>query len=139
MTDSKPTDKRAHTVLRKAHWIEWTTGLICALLVTAMILLIAYHAVTGSDGKPDIAAIVLRQESASGGYQVFFEVENKGMRTAAAVPVIARLMEGEKVVEIHEVTFDYVPAQSSATGAFLFKANPSGYRLEIRAAGYIDP
>lgn len=139
MTDSKPTDKRARTLPREAHWVEWTTGLICALLVTAMILLIGYHAVIGSDGEPDIAATVLRQERSSGGHQIFFEVENKGVRTAAAVPVVASLMEGERVVETHEVTFDYVPAQSSATGAFLFKTDPSGYRLDIRASGYIDP
>ncbi|URK88455.1 hypothetical protein LP421_14855 [Rhizobium sp. RCAM05350] len=105
-----------------------------------MIGWISYHAVVSSGGAPELSVRIIRQQPApGGGYEVSFTVENKGTRTAAAVPVKGDVMDGDSVIETQEITFDYVPALSAATGALLFKTDPSTHQLDIRASGYTDP
>ncbi|MBP1861965.1 TIGR02588 family protein [Rhizobium herbae] len=140
MAEAKPDRRNGRTVSRGAHWIEWLTGGLCTALVAAMIAWIASNAVIGSDRAPDLAVRIIRQQAnPGGGYAVSFVIENSGTRTAAAVPVTGDLKDGDRVIETHEVTFDYVPAQSSTTGALLFKTDPSAHMLDIRASGYVDP
>ncbi len=129
----------SRTVSRDAHWIEWATGLLCTLLVVAMIGWIGYEAATTSGGTPDLIVRITAQREVSGGHQVSFVVENRGTRTAAGVPVTGTLMDGSAVIETREVTFDYVPDKSSATGSLLFKENPAAHTLDLRASGYTDP
>lgn len=127
-------------VKRNAHWIEWVVGGICTLLVSALTLWIAYHAVVDAGGTPQLGIeITQTKTNADGTHMVAFVIRNTGTQTAAAVPVIGALKDGDKVIETREITFDYVPAQSSATGTILFKADPASYRLEIGASGYADP
>ena len=140
MADAKPDEFKNRTVGRGAHWIEWLTGGICTLLVAAMIGWISYRAVTSSGGTPQLSVKVGSQQPVpSGGYAVSFTVENQGKRTAASVPVKGEVVDGDRVIETQEITFDYVPAQSSATGTLLFKMDPSAHTLSIGASGYTDP
>jgi uncharacterized protein (TIGR02588 family) len=140
MADATPVKPNSRTVGRGAHWIEWLTGGICTLLVAAMIGWISYHAVVSSGGAPELSVRIIRQQPApGGGYEVSFTIENKGKRTAAAVPVKGDLMDGDTVIETQEITFDYVPALSTATGVLLFRTDPSTHDIDIRASGYVDP
>lgn len=138
---SKSETSKSRTVGRGAHWIEWLTGGICALLVAAMIGWISYDAVTSAGGAPQLSVSILSQRAspAGGGYEVSFTVENRGKRTAASVPVKGEVLNGDTVIETQEITFDYVPAQSSATGTLLFKTDPSANTFTIVASGYTDP
>lgn len=127
------------TVSRGAHWVEWVTGALCTALVLAMIGWIGYEAMTASGGKPDLSVRITGQQATIGGHQISFIVENRGTRTAADVPVTGTLVDGDVILEQREVTFDYVPEKSSATGIMLFKADPSSHTLDLRASGYTDP
>ena len=140
MADATPVKSNSRTVGRGAHWIEWLTGGICTLLVAAMIGWITYHASVSSGGMPQLAVQILGQQpTPGGGYAVSFTIENKGLRTAASVPVKGDLMDGDTVIETQEITFDYVPAQSAATGTLLFRSDPAAHDLHIGASGYTDP
>lgn len=139
MAEAKSDKRNNRTVARGAHWIEWATGGLCAILVAAMTGWIAYHAAVNSNSAPDLAVQIIRQQRISNGYEISFIIVNSGARTAAAVPVTGELKDGDRVIETHEVTFDYVPAQSSVTGALLFRIDPSAHVLDIRASGYVDP
>ncbi|MCV9962923.1 TIGR02588 family protein [Pararhizobium sp. BT-229] len=139
MADEKPGKRNGRTVARGAHWIEWVTGGLCTVVVAAMTLWIAYHAIASSGGTPELFMRIIDQHPVSGGHEVSFVIDNSGTRTAAAVPVIGELKDGDTVIETREITLDYVPAQSAVSGALLFKADPSLHVLEIRAAGYADP
>ncbi|WP_426229001.1 TIGR02588 family protein [Pararhizobium sp. DWP3-4] len=140
MADATPVKTNSRTVGRGAHWIEWLTGGICTLLVAAMIGWISYHAVVSSGGVPQLSVQVLRQQPApDGGYEVSFIIENKGSRTAASVPVKGDVTDGNTLIETQEITFDYVPAQSAATGTLLFRTDPAAHEFNIRASGYTDP
>lgn len=124
---------------REAHWLEWATGLISAALVLTMVGWLAWQAAGEEDGKPELVVQAGPFENTDGGHRIAFTIVNRGKRTAAAVPVTARLYDRDRLVEEREVTLDYVPALSSTSGALLFGTDPGTYRLDIRASGYEDP
>lgn len=128
-----------HRESHDPHWIEWLTGLVSALLIAGMLGWIGWEAFTREATPPDLSIVVLATEKTGAGYRVTFDIANSATTTAAAVTVIGRLTEGEKIVDENHVIFDYVAAESKSTGALLFANDPAGRRVEIRAAGYTDP
>lgn len=132
-------ERGRHRERHDPHWIEWLTGLVSALLVAGMLGWIGWEAFTREATPPDLSVTVLTTEKTGAGQRVTFNIANSGTTTAAAVTVIGRLMEGEKIVEESHVVFDYVAAESKSTGAILFAGDPAGRRVDIRAAGYTGP
>lgn len=132
-------ERGRHRERHDPHWIEWLTGLVSALLVAGMLGWIGWEAFTREATPPDLSVTVLTTEKTGAGQRVTFDIANSGTTTAAAVTVIGRLMEGEKIVEESHVVFDYVAAESKSTGAILFAGDPAGRRVNIRAAGYTGP
>ena len=133
------TEKGRHRERRDPHWIEWLTGLVSAILIAGMLGWLGWEAFTRKAMPPDLSINVLRTEKAAAGHRVTFDITNSATTTAAAVTVIGRVMEGERVIEENHVIFDYVAAESSSTGAILFRIDPAGRTIDIRAAGYTDP
>lgn len=128
-----------HRERQDPHWIEWLTGIVSALLVTAMLGWLTWEAFTRQATPPDLAVTLLTTEKTAAGHRVAFDIYNTATTTAAAVTVVGRLTDGNRVVEENEVTFDYVAAESKSAGAILFQNDPSGRTLEIHPAGYTDP
>ena len=131
--------KGRHRERHDPHWIEWLTGAVSALLIAAMLGWLAWEAFTRDATPPDLAVKVLTTERTAAGYRVTFDIYNTATTTAAAVTVVGRLTEGEQVIEENEVVFDYVAAESSSNGAILFRNDPAGRTMDIRAIGYTDP
>jgi len=136
MTRSGP---RRHRERHDPHWIEWLTGLLSAILIAGMLSWVGWEAATRKATPPDLSVRVLATEATPGGHRVAFDIYNSATTTAASVTVIGRLTEGDRIVEENHVTFDYVAAESKSTGAILFRNDPAGRGLDIRAAGYTDP
>lgn len=130
---------RRKIVRRHPHWIEWTTGLLSTALVVVMIGMIVYHGLTAKDAAPELTVTTTAQRPTSQGFEISFIVANAGKKTAAAVPVTGRLLDGDREIESREVTIDYVPAESQVEGALLFTADPGAHVLDIRPSGYSDP
>ncbi|AOF88289.1 TIGR02588 family protein [Sinorhizobium sp. RAC02] len=128
-----------HRERHDPHWIEWLTGIVSALLVAGLLGWIGWEAFTREATPPDLTIAVLTTEKTGAGYRVAFDIRNAATTTAASVTVIGRLMDGDRVVEENHVVFDYVAAESKATGAILFRNAPMGRTVDIRAAGYTDP
>ncbi|WEZ84318.1 hypothetical protein P6U16_06635 [Rhizobium sp. 32-5/1] len=139
MAEDAKTSKKSKTVDQDAHWVQWLTGAICAVLVSGMIGWIGYEAVIGQEGQPELSTRIVHQDRVGDGQRVVFLIENAGARTAAAVVVQGQIRNGEAVLETSEVTFDYVPAHSSVSGAMLFQSPRDAGRLQIRPTGYSDP
>lgn len=139
MAEDAKTSKATKTIDRDAHWIEWLTGAICAVLVAGMISWIGYEAVAGQKGQPELSTRIVHQDKVGDGQRAVFLIENTGTRTAATVVVQGEIRDGETVLETSEVTFDYVPAHSSVSGALLFQSTPEAGQLRIRPTGYSDP
>jgi uncharacterized protein (TIGR02588 family) len=123
---------------RKAHWIEWATGAVSTILITALIGWIGYQAATQEDGPPALSVTIVSSAGRAGGYLVMFDVENTADRTAAAVVVRGEITDGDTVIETVETTLDYVPARSRARGGLIFRNDPIG-RSRIAATGFSEP
>lgn len=128
-----------HRERHDPHWIEWLTGIVSALLVAGLLGWIGWEAFTREATPPDLTIAVQTTEKTGAGYRVAFDIHNAATTTAASVTVIGRLMDGDRVIEESHVIFDYVAAESKSTGAILFRNDPSGRTVDIRAAGYTDP
>ena len=133
------TKQGRHRERHDPHWIEWLTGIVSAILIAGMLGWLGWEAFTRQATPPDLSIDVLAQENTASGHRITFDISNAATTTAAAVTVVGRLLEGEQVIEENHVIFDYVAAESKATGAILFKNDPSGRTIDIRAAGYTDP
>lgn len=129
----------SHTESEDPHWIEWATGIVSGALVIVMIGWVANEAWHQTDAPPDLSTAVLKTEPTSGGFRVEFEIRNRSTTTAASVTVQGEITEDGRPVDQSDVTFDYVPAQSKAKGAMLFKTDPAGKQLRIVPTGYTDP
>jgi uncharacterized protein (TIGR02588 family) len=125
--------------VQEPHWIEWATGLVSALMVLALIGWVTFDAVTKEQAPPDFTIEAQTAELISGGYRVRFEVTNSATTTAAGVTVRGEIRDGDSVVEDAEVVFDYVAAESKASGALIFARDPGSQQLQLRAVGYTDP
>jgi uncharacterized protein (TIGR02588 family) len=121
------------------HWIEWLTGIISAVLVAGILGWVGWEAFTREATPPDLSVTVLTTDTSASGHRVAFDIYNSATTTAAAVTVIGRIREGDRVIEENHVIFDYVAAESKSTGAILFQADPAGRTVDIRPAGYTDP
>ena len=133
------TKSGTHTEGKDAHWIEWLTGVVSALLVTGLIAWIAFEAATRENTPPDLSIRILSTEKFASGYRVDFEIVNAASTTAAGVGVRGEIRENGAVIDDAEITFDYVPAEAQAGGALMFATDPAGRDLSIRAIGFTDP
>ncbi|MGV8938790.1 MAG: TIGR02588 family protein [Allorhizobium sp.] len=133
------TKSGANTEGKDAHWIEWLTGVTSTVLVITLIGWIGFEAATRSPTPPQLSANVLATEKLATGYRVEFEVRNDANTTAAGVVVRGEIRENGNAVEDAEITFDYVPAKSQASGFLMFETDPTGRDMSIRPIGFTDP
>jgi len=124
---------------RDAHWIEWATGFISALLVFSMIGFISLEAFTERDVRPDLRIVLTSRSPVVNGYRVTFDITNGSTVTAAGVVVRGEILDRSEPVESADVTFDYVPAESKSSGAFFFSQDPGSRDVRLRALGYVEP
>ncbi len=55
------------------------------------------------------------------------------------VNIAGGLKRDGKTIESASVTFDYVPAHSSASGGMLFARDPRSYQIRLGAKAYMEP
>ena len=132
------TKGKIHSEAHKGHWIEWITGILSAALVAALIGWIGYEALTYTPEEPNFMLEVTGTAKAASGWSLAFTIDNKSNTTASAV-VVEGTLTGSESTQTSDVTFDYVPAQSQASGALFFDENPAKGKTTIRVVGYTDP
>lgn len=121
-----------HPVNRPPHPLEWIIGAASGLAVVALIAYLAITALTETDGPPAFELSLDDVFEGQGLWHARVTVRNFGHKTAADV-----VLEGALPDQTSEITFDYVPAGSSRTGALLFDRRPEGLALQVRS--YTDP
>ncbi|MBW9118120.1 TIGR02588 family protein [Rhizobium cauense] len=121
------------------HIVEWVVGTICACLVLLLVAFVAFEALTNRNAPPRLTVSTLAGLPGMAKNEVRFEVFNTADTTAAAVVVRGALTGDGNSEETAEVTFDYVPARSSAKGSLIFNSTTEGKELKIYAVGYVDP
>lgn len=123
----------------EAHWIEWVTAIVSTLIVAAVLGWVGWRAVSEEKVPPAFRIEITERMPVEGGYRIRFDVSNSANRTAAAVVVRGEVMDGDAAIEQADVTFDYVPAQSKASGAILFAREPRQDQIRLRTISFTDP
>lgn len=134
-----PSHSRRHTEADDPHWLEWLTGLVSAGLVLALIGWLGWKALREVSEPPDLSVQVTDTEQAPRGFRVSFDVTNSANSTASSVTVRGELIREGLPIEAIEVMFDYVPAESAASGAMLFIHDPATAEMRLRATSFTDP
>lgn len=119
--------------------LEWVAAAIGLAIFAALFWTIFAQTGDRHAAVPDLVIERRRMIATPGGTTVAFDVRNRSDRTAAAVVVEGRLLDGKAEVASSEVTIDYVPARSRVGAGLMFSESAQGRRVEIRAVGYRDP
>ena len=122
-----------------AHKVEWATGIVSGIVVALMIGWVAWEALMATETPPVFAITMTDRSEVEGGYRVMFDIANTSSQTAAAVVVRGEIIEENRAVEDADVTFDYVPGASKASGTIFFSENPGTRSVRLRAVGYTEP
>ena len=120
---------------------EQVVGYLGLVIVIGVIIFLLYEA-SQPVTPPDIMITVKETIAQGSGYLVEIEAVNQGGMTAATVVVEGTLTaadDPETLLEQSDVTFDYVPLQSSRQGGLFFSHDPEQYQLEIQVKSYIRP
>ena len=117
---------------------EWTTLVIGAVLILALVGLVTYLYVSGENRPPVVEATSLdreirREESA---YYVPIEVTNQGGETAEDVVIQAELSTGEGAPEVTEFAIDFLAGGETAEGTVVFSTDPSAGELTVGVASF---
>jgi uncharacterized protein (TIGR02588 family) len=128
---------------RKTHdvtpMLEWMLGAAGALLFLAGIAYLTIEGLRGEDRPAEITFTVDEVLPAGDGFLVRYSAHNHGTQTLAEVHLKAEIVAGTTVMDEAQATLDFLPGQSSRSGGFYLREDPSRYRLEIRAEGYQEP
>lgn len=119
--------------------LEWTVFGASALLVGLTVAFLIFEAVR-YEGEPPRLEITTGTAVRRGtAYGVQLTIRNSGHQTAEDVRVEVALQEQGRDVETAEVTFAFVPRQSWREGWVLFKNDPRGRTIVVRAIGFHQP
>ncbi len=119
--------------------LEFVAALIGAGLALTTLGIIVWDGIADA-GRP--AFVTLRAGDIhpyAGGAVVEIVAINSGDQTATELLVEGSLVQGDRVLETSEATFDYVPSRSERRGGLVFTLDPKGLELRLRAKGYIEP
>ena len=120
--------------------LEWIAAAIGLAIFVTLFGTIFVQA--GSGDRDPISDLIVEQRgliATPSGTHVTLEVLNRSDKTAAAVLIKGRLLDGVREVASSEVTIDYVPARSRVRAALIFSESPTGRRVDVRALGYRVP
>lgn len=114
--------------------LEWAVSGVGAAIVLFVIGFFVYEWVAGASGPADLVVSLGEATTDSLTVEVPVEVRNRGERVAEAV--VVEVCAGPEACA--EVTFDYVPYQSRASGRVGLTA-PLRAPLTTRVVSYVDP
>ena len=117
--------------------LEWASAAVGLVLAATAIGLTTWDAVFGVTGPPAIEVRLTSVSPTPHGYVVEVEAFNHGGATAAQVQ-IEGVLAGATERETANLTIDYIPEQSGASGGLIFEQDPRGQPLKLRAKGFAD-
>jgi uncharacterized protein (TIGR02588 family) len=130
----KPVRSDAKDDIPPLEWISAGVGLALAAMAIGFT---AWDAMFGVDGPPVIEVRLGQVTSTPHGYVAEIEAFNRGGAPAAQVQIEGRI-GGPDGPETANLTLDYIPEQSRASGGLIFEHDPRAGGLKLRATGFAD-
>lgn len=116
---------------------EWAAFVIAAAILLAVVGLVVLQ-IPDSDVPPAPVATVGEITEREGRYFVAVEVENRGVRTAEQVQIVATLTTDEGDVEGDQMV-DFLSGGEVEELEFVFDDHPADGELTVRVSGYLKP
>ncbi len=133
-------DVKKQTITRpKRTKAEWITFGAATCILTGIIGLVMYTAVSNKQQPPILTVSRKTIRLVSGKYYVPFEVINNGDETAESVQILAELRDNNQIEETGEQQIDFLSSREKEEGAFIFSTDPRQGQLTIRVASYKVP
>lgn len=139
MSDKDEHAEKAETSRQGTSALEWAVAAIGGLLFLLMVSYMVIDGLDTSERQPEIQIVASNAFRQGDGFAVRFDATNIGDQTASSLIVRATLYQGDRELETADVTIDYLPGRSMASGGFWFLHDPAQFKLEIRAVSYLDP
>ena len=124
---------------RKVPAWEWIVALAGLLLIGSVIGLLAWEAVTASRTPPAIELEVKERRPHGSGELVLIQVYNRGGEVAADLKVRGSILSASNVLEVREVTIDYVPRASRKVIGLFFSQPTANHQLRLEPIGFVEP
>ena len=116
-------------------WIAAAIGLTLALIIIGVTAWDALFGERSTAAAIEVRLMAVRQTSH--GFVAEIEAINHGGAAATQV-VVSGTAPGSAASDTAEMTFDYIPGQSSARGGMIFENDPRAGGLVLRAKSYVD-
>ena len=119
--------------------MEWSVFAVSLLLIIATIVYLVRDSLSGRSEAPQINVITGSPVQSAGLWSIPLKVTNSGDETAEELRVVVALQDGDRNVELAEVTFAFVPRRSSRDAWVLFRTDPRPLKISARAMSYERP
>jgi len=119
--------------------LEWLVFGASAILVLATIGVLVAEGMRSDGDAPSLGIEIGSATRDRGAHRVPVTVRNTGDVTAEQVRIEVLLLDGEREAERGELTFVFVPRNSSRQGWVTFHRDPSCCRVIARPAGFNTP
>jgi uncharacterized protein (TIGR02588 family) len=119
--------------------VEWAVGALGGAALAAMIGVLVWEGLSGTEGPPEIRLTVETAHPTAGGHLVTFVARNTGGSTAAAVRIEGALGDPGAPVETSVVVLDFLPQGGERRGGLFFTRDPATLALALRAEGFAAP
>ncbi len=120
------------------NWLELVITGFAAILVIFTFAFLIYELIYEKQTPPDISVTLGEILKKDEGYSVPVSVKNNGSQTAKGI-VIEITSEENGTQEKGQITFDYLPGQSSVRGWVTFTIRPASSTLKSQVLGYAIP
>lgn len=120
------------------NWLEQLVTIIASILVIFTFVFLIYHLINDKETPADIVVSFGEVIEKSGGFSIKLSVENQGTETAKDVTIEITTTE-DSVAEKGQVSFQYIPGESTVKGWVNFKKKPNPQSLESHVLGYSIP
>ena len=118
---------------------EWIVAATGSLLILLMIGLLAWEGAAASPRPPLIELQVKRTVPHGSGELVMVEVHNRGGEVAADLKVRGSVTSGSNLLEVREVTIDFVPRDSRKVIGLFFSQPTASHQLRLEPVGFVEP
>ena len=120
------------------NWLEWLITIISGILVCFTLGFLVYQMIYQEETPPNISIILGEVSQQDGAFAIPIKATNKGTKTAENV-MIEVVLQDEIEPEKAEITFAFLPGNSSVKGWVIFTKTPESNNLKTRVKGYGTP
>jgi uncharacterized protein (TIGR02588 family) len=119
---------------------EWLTFCISAAILSTVTGLVLYIWL-GKQSQPPILSVTYEKtiRESDGQFYVPFVLKNKGGETVESVRIFATLKMANGIEESGEQEVDFLSSGEVQNGSFIFSANPTKGKINIRVTSYREP